>query len=184
MTVVCVLAGGASRRMGAPKPLAELGGRPLIAYPVEAALATGLPVAIVAKASTPLPALGVEVWVEPDEPRHPLLGLVTALERAGEPVVAVACDQPWLDPPLIARVAAAGGPAALTVDGRLEPFPARWEPAALPALREALAGGAPLRATLEALEPAILGEVDRDVVAGVNTPEALTEAARRLGWSG
>ena len=181
MTVVCVLAGGASRRMGAPKPLAELGGRPLIVYPAEAALATRLPVAIVAKAWMYLPAFGVPTWIEPDEPVHPLTGIVAALEHAGEPVVAVACDQPWLEPELIARVAAAEGPAAFTVDGRLEPFPARWEPAALGTLREALAARAPLRATLETLEPTILGEIDPAVVAGVNTPEALAEARRRLG---
>jgi molybdopterin-guanine dinucleotide biosynthesis protein A len=31
--LVAVLAGGRVRRMGAPKPLAELGGRPLVEHP-------------------------------------------------------------------------------------------------------------------------------------------------------
>jgi molybdopterin-guanine dinucleotide biosynthesis protein A len=182
VTLVCVLAGGASRRMGAPKPAVELGGRPLISYPLAAAAQAGLRAVVVAKASTPLPSLDVTVWTEPDEPHHPLLGLVTALERAGEPVVAVACDQPWLTAALLERVAEAGGPAAaLTVDGRLEPFPARYEPSALPALRQALEAGASMRATLASLSPRSLGEVEPDIVAGVNTPEALAEAARRIG---
>jgi molybdopterin-guanine dinucleotide biosynthesis protein A len=180
VTVVCVLAGGASRRMGAPKPLAELGGVPLVAHPLRAAARAGLAAVVVAKRDTPLPVLDVPVWIEPDEPRHPLTGLVAALERTGEPIVAVACDQPWLRPDLLARIAAADGCAAVTVGGRLEPFPARYEPASLDALREALERRAPLRATLEALGPAVVEEVAADVVAGVNTPEALAAAAVRM----
>jgi molybdenum cofactor guanylyltransferase len=130
-----------------------------------------------------LPAFGVPEWTEPDEPVHPLTGIVAALERAGGPIVAVACDQPWLAPAVIERVAAADGTAVYTVGGRLEPFPARWEPATLDRLREALAAEAPLRGTLAALEPEIVGEVDPQIVAGVNTPAALDEARRRLGSS-
>ena len=37
-----VLAGGLSRRMGMPKALAVLGGRPLPAWPLAAAVAAGL----------------------------------------------------------------------------------------------------------------------------------------------
>jgi molybdenum cofactor guanylyltransferase len=181
VTIVAVLAGGASRRLGAPKPLAELGGRPLISHALDAAARAGLAAVVVAKADTALPALDVPVWIEPDEPRHPLTGLVAALERAGEPVVAVACDQPWLPPDLLARLAGAPGAAAVMVAGRLEPFPARYEPGALDALRDALDRRAPLRATLEALRPTLLGEIDPGIVAGVNTPEALAEARRRLG---
>ena len=66
MTLVAVLAGGASRRMGAPKPLAPLGGRPLISYPLGAAARAGLRAVVVAKADTPLPEVGVPVWGEPD----------------------------------------------------------------------------------------------------------------------
>jgi molybdopterin-guanine dinucleotide biosynthesis protein A len=181
VTVVAVLAGGASRRMGSPKPLAELGGVPLLVHPMQAVLATGLPAVIVAKAWMHLPAFGVPVWMEPDEPFHPLTGIVAALERAGEPVVAVACDQPWLEPEVITRLAGADGTAAYTVHGRLEPFPARYEPTSLGALRDALVVEASMRRTLESLAPTILGEVDPEVVAGINSPEALAEARRRLG---
>jgi molybdopterin-guanine dinucleotide biosynthesis protein A len=114
------------------------------------------------------------VWREPDAPVHPLLGIVTALERADGPVVAVACDQPFLTPSLLARVAA-GPEAAVTAGGQLEPFPARYEPAALPALRAALAREAAVRATLAALEPAVI-DVDAHEVASVNTPEELAAA--------
>jgi molybdopterin-guanine dinucleotide biosynthesis protein A len=176
--LVAVLAGGRGRRMGAPKPLAELGGAPLVERPLAAAAAAGLAAVVVAKAGTPLPA-GLTVWHEPDEPFHPLLGIVTALERAGGPVVAVACDMPFVTAGLLARLAA-GPEAALVVRGRLEPFPARYEPAWLPALRSALADEAPVRATLEALAPATIAFDDAAVLRSVDTPEDLAAAAREL----
>jgi molybdopterin-guanine dinucleotide biosynthesis protein A len=57
-----VLAGGMSRRMGRPKALVPLGGKPLLAWPVEAAREAGLEVVVVAKAGSELPALEVPVW--------------------------------------------------------------------------------------------------------------------------
>ena len=177
MTLVAVLAGGRGRRMGAPKALAELGGAPLIARPLAAAAAAGLDAVVVAKPDTALPALAVPVWHEPAEPVHPLLGVVTALERAGQPVVALPCDMPFVTPDLLARLAA--GPAAVSVGGRIEPFPARYEPAALPALRSALAAGASVRATVAALAPQTIA-VAGELVTSVNTPDELAAAERAL----
>jgi molybdenum cofactor guanylyltransferase len=174
--LVAVLAGGAGRRMDGSKPLASLGGRPLIAWPLAAAAAAGLDAVVVAKADTELPALDVEVWLEPDAPRHPLLGIVTALERAGGPVIATGCDQPWLPPALLGALAAASGPAAPAVDGAPAPLPARYEPSALPALRTALAAEAPLRRTVAGLGPELLELPDPGVLAGVNTPAELAAA--------
>ena len=169
--------------MGEPKPLAELGGAPLIAHPLAAAAAAGLAAVVVAKPGTPLPAdLGVPVWLEPAEPVHPLRGVVTALERAGGPVVAVACDMPFVPGALLARLAAGPEPeAAVRVSGRIEPFPARYDTAALPALRAALDRRAPVRDTLAALAPAVLdggadfGDPAR-ILASVNTPAELAAA--------
>jgi molybdopterin-guanine dinucleotide biosynthesis protein A len=176
VTLVAVLAGGRGSRMGAPKALAELGGEPLIARPLAAAAAAGLDAVVVAKDDTELPALGVPVWHEPAEPVHPLLGIVTALERAGQPVVAVACDMPFVPPELLARLAA-GPEAAVLAGGRLEPFPARYEPAALPHLRAALGRSDSLRATLAALDP-VTFDVDAALVASINTPAELAAAQR------
>jgi molybdopterin-guanine dinucleotide biosynthesis protein A len=162
--------------MGAPKPIATLGGRPLIAWPLAAAAAAGLDAVVVAKPDTPLPPLGVPVWHEPASPRHPLLGIVTALERSGGPVVAVGCDQPWLPPALLAELAAGPGAAAPSVDGAPAPLPARYPPEALDALRAALAAEAPLRRTLAALAPTPLVLDDPGVLAGINTPEELAAA--------
>jgi molybdopterin-guanine dinucleotide biosynthesis protein A len=177
--LVAVLAGGRGRRLGGAKPLAELAGAPLIAWPLSAASAAGLPAVVVAKPATTLPTVDVPVWEEPDEPVHPLLGIVTALERAQRPVVAIGCDQPFVTPELLARLAA-GPEAALRANGRLAPLPARYEPGWLPALRAALTAEAPLRATLEALAPAALDLDDDALVAGVNTPAELAAAEEAL----
>jgi len=197
--LAAVLAGGRSRRMGAPKALLELGGEALIARPLAAAAAAGLEAVVVAKAASPLPALDVPVWREPDAPAHPLTGLVAALERAGgRAIIALACDMPFVAPALLARLATGsadgGDPPAATVPrvaGRLEPFPARYEAAALPVLRDALAREAPLREALAALGPAELAEADLrafgdpvELVSGVNTPEELAAVRRRLSADG
>jgi molybdopterin-guanine dinucleotide biosynthesis protein A len=192
MALVAVLAGGRGRRLGEPKALASLAGAPLISRPLAAAAAAGLSAVVVAKPESLLPPLGVPVWLEPPEPVHPLLGVVTALARAGRPVVAVACDMPFVPGALLARLAA-GPEAAVSVAGRLQPFPARYEPAAVPALRAAIEHGASVRATLEALAPAVLAERvvatfgdPARMVASINTREELDaadhdESSRRAG---
>ncbi len=179
--IAAILAGGLGRRIGGAKALATLGGEPLIARPLAAARAAGLEPIVFAKRGSPLPA-GVNVEYEPDEPTHPLCGLVAALAHGA--VVAVACDQPWLTGDLLAALAAAPGPAVGVVDGRLEPFPGRYEPAALPTLRAALEREASLRATLAELRPAPFdltpfGDPVR-LVASVNTRDQLAAAERSL----
>jgi molybdopterin-guanine dinucleotide biosynthesis protein A len=188
--LAAVLAGGRSRRMGSPKALASLAGAPLIHRPLAAAAAAGLEVVVVAKAGSPLPAdLAAPVWHEPDEPAHPLTGLVAALERAGErPLVAIACDMPFVAAGLLGALARMDAAVAVPrVAGRLEPFPGRYTAAALPVLRAALAREAPVRAALAELDPVVLGEAALRafgdpvaLVAGVNTPAELAAAERAL----
>jgi molybdopterin-guanine dinucleotide biosynthesis protein A len=170
---VVILAGGRGARLGGAKATAPLGGEPLLARVLRAA--EGFERVVVAKRSTPLPQLGVPVWIEPDEPYHPLTGLVAALEHG--PCVAVACDQPWLTGALLRELADAR--AVASVDGEYEPFPGYYDPAQLPVLREALTEEAGLRRTLARLAPPRL-DVDPRLVAGVNTPEELAAAAREL----
>lgn len=199
-----VLAGGAGTRLGGAKARVELGGRPLISYPQAAVEAAGLEPVVVAKRSSDLPALGCRVIHEPEEPRHPLCGIVAALHDAGgRPVVAVGCDMPFLAPALLAWLGSAAAPPladgdpplpAATLEqlivpspgGALQPFPARYGPGLLPALERALAEESPLRATIESLAPRLLtagelaafGDPER-LCFNVNAPEDL-ERARRL----
>jgi molybdopterin-guanine dinucleotide biosynthesis protein A len=176
-----VLAGGLGRRMGAPKAIAPLAGRPLIAYPLEALGSVCARVVVVAKRDTELPA-GVERWDEPDEPRHPVAGLRHALARAGEPIVACAADMPFVTPEVLGRLVDELQPgvrgAVAVCNGRIEPLLAAYAPAAIDLL-EAAAPDEPLRRTVESLSP-VLVEMDAEVVFNVNTPEDLNEAERRL----
>ncbi len=183
--IVAVLAGGAGRRMGAPKATVTLAGRPLISYPLAAARRAGLEAVVVAKPDAPLPELDAVVWAEPAQPQHPLRGLVTALERAdGRPVLALACDLPFVVPELLAWLAELGGPAAIPrVGGRLQPLLARYDPVALEHLIPALAGEQPLGAAVAALQarPVTEAQLRRfgspaRLTFNVNTPGELAEA--------
>ena len=136
-----VLAGGLGKRIGGDKAVVELDGRPLLRYPLAALKSVVDEVAVVAKRDTALPPLGGEasVWVEPDEPRLPLCGIVHALRlAAGRPVLCVAADMPLLDAGTLGAIcdADSGGAVAVVprVQGRLEPLCALYLPRALAGL--------------------------------------------------
>jgi molybdopterin-guanine dinucleotide biosynthesis protein A len=191
-----VLAGGAGRRIGGAKATVALRGAPLLLYPVRALQAMLAEVVVVAKPGTELPPLpGVPVWIEPDEPRHPLAGIVHALERAGPPpdiagdgraVLVCAGDLPFASPALVERLARAdaGGASAVVplAGGRLQPLLARYEPAALAPLAAALAQQRPPRLTdaVAALDPLVLELDDERPFFNVNVPEDLLTAAGLL----
>jgi molybdopterin-guanine dinucleotide biosynthesis protein A len=176
-----VLAGGLGRRMGTPKATAELAGRALIEYPLDALREVTGRAVVVAKGDTDLPP-ELERWDEPDDPRHPIAGITHALERGGEPILVCAADMPFVTPDVLRLVAAELRPglkaAAAFCEGRLEPLLAAYAPDALEVLREATPGE-PLRRTVESLMP-VLVDVEPDVVFNVNSPADLEEAERRL----
>lgn len=179
-----LLAGGLSRRLGGrPKAAIEVGGRPLAAYPAAALAAVCDRVALVAKPESELPRLpGVERWDEPPEPRHPLTGIVHALERAGAPVLVVAADMPYVTPEGCASVVAGAGkaPAAVAVAGGVvQPLLAVYAPAALEGLRRA-PRDARLTDAVESLRPARVA-VPPPIARSVNTPEDLAAAEAALG---
>jgi molybdopterin-guanine dinucleotide biosynthesis protein A len=161
-TLGVVLAGGAGSRMGGRKAGAELHGQPLIAYPLAAVVEAGLEAVVCAKEGEKLPRLEAPVLREPEQPRHPLAGIVAAL-RAGEgrPLVAVACDLPFVAAGLIRLLADAPERLVVpTLAGRLQPLLGRYEPTLLPELEAALEREEPLARTVEALAPRLLDEGD------------------------
>jgi molybdopterin-guanine dinucleotide biosynthesis protein A len=179
-----LLAGGLGRRMGAPKATVDLAGRPLASYPLDALRAALGEAVAVAKRDTPLPELGVEVWLEPDEPRHPRAGIVHALERAGgRAIVVCALDLPLVDASLVAGLAsvpAHGAPAVIPrTGGRLQPLLARYEPAALAPLAAA-PPAEPLTDSVLALGPRVLDFDDARPFLNVNAPADLELAAQEL----
>jgi molybdopterin-guanine dinucleotide biosynthesis protein A len=178
-----LLAGGSGSRLGGgSKAAAPLAGRPLAAYPAEALGAVCERVAVVCKADTILPELpGVERWDEPDEPRHPLTGIMHALDAAGGPVLVCAADMPFVTADACrSLLEAAGSSVAVvaTADGVMQPVFALYAPAALGVLRAA-APDAPLTRTVEALDPVRVA-LPAALVRSVNTPDELAEAEARL----
>jgi molybdopterin-guanine dinucleotide biosynthesis protein A len=182
-----LLAGGKGSRLGGrSKATIEVAGRPLAAYPAAVLTAICERVAIVAKPATELPPLdGVERWDEPDEPRHPIVGIVHALEHAGgEPVLVCAADMPYVTAEACQALltGAAGDNAAAVVGvagGVVQPLFAIYAPAALEPL-SAAAENARLTDVVESLEPARVA-VPPPIVRSVNTPEDLAEAEAGLG---
>ena len=178
-----LLAGGAGRRLGAvSKPAALLAGRPLISFPAAALLTVCDRVAVVCKPDTTLPELpGVERWEEPAEPRHPLTGIIAALEQAEAAVLVCAGDMPFVTGDACRTLwdAAGGGLAVVAVaDGELQPVFGLYAPAALERLRAAPAD-APLRETVASLEPTRVA-LPPALLRSVNTPEDLAAAEAAL----
>jgi molybdopterin-guanine dinucleotide biosynthesis protein A len=182
-----VLAGGRGSRLGGAKATAELAGRPLISYPLAALAAAGIEAFVVAKAGTELDVES-EIVTEPGEPTHPLSGIVAALRHADRPLVVLGCDFPFLPPDLLRFLAEAREPLVVPAPGGApQPLVARWSPALLPKLEAALSREEPLRRTLAALEPVLLGGTElapfgapARTFFNVNTPADLRAAAAML----
>jgi molybdopterin-guanine dinucleotide biosynthesis protein A len=178
-----VLAGGLGRRLGGDKAIVELESRALVLYPIEALHEVCDDVAVVAKRDTMLPPLGgiADLWIEPDEPRHPLVGVAHALRLAvGRPVLVVAVDLPLMDAPTLRALLAVdpGGAAVVAprVYGRLQPLCALYTPAAMPGLA-ALEPSARATDVIEALGVREVEVPDPTAFFNVNRPEDLLQAS-------
>ena len=174
--------------MGSPKASVELGGAPLIERPLRAMREARLEAVVVAKPDTRLPPLDVPVWLEPEEPAHPLTGIVAALEQSGRPVVVCGCDLPFLAPALLAHLAGRSEPlVVIDVAGRLHPLIGRYAPELMDALRAGRDGQRPLHEIVTELgavrinEPKLrrYGDPER-IVFNVNTPADLARAEEML----
>ena len=177
--------------MGGAKAVVKLHGRPLISYPLEAMWRALGSVAIVAKIGSQLPSVaGVTVWIEPDEPCHPLVGIVQALSLAdGRPVMVCALDLPFVTSGLIRRIANAddgGAPAVIaSLGGRTQPLLGRYEPAALEPLANAVErSDVPVREAVATLDPVLYEVEDADELFNINSPDDLLQASAMIDRRG
>jgi molybdopterin-guanine dinucleotide biosynthesis protein A len=179
-----VLAGGGGHHGRGGSALgALLAGRPLVSYPVAALADVCDLIAVVCKEHTRLPTLpGTERWNEPAARRHPLTGIVHALERAAAPVLVCAADMPFVtaDACRTLMYAATSGLAVVaTAEAVLQPTFGLYTPAALDAMRAA-PEDAPLTQTVESLDP-IRVALPPGLVRRVKTAEQLADAEVLLG---
>jgi molybdenum cofactor guanylyltransferase len=174
--------GGGRRERRGSAPGALLGGRPLVSYPVAALADVCVRIAVVCKEHTTLPELpGTERWNEPAEPRHPLTGIVHALERAAAPVLVCAADMPFVTADACRTLmhAAASRPAVVaTAEAVLQPTFGLYTPAALETMRAA-PDDAPLTQTVESLDPVRVA-LPPGLVRTVKTAEQLADAVALL----
>lgn len=178
-----ILAGGAGRRMGGDKALAELDGRPLITHVSAALEAAGCDVVAVGRAET---VAGIHAVPDDAGGRGPAAGLLTALRVAdGRPVVLVATDQPLLRPKTVTALLQLHGPAVVPMaagtrqvlcavyrEDSLQPLAALMATDPTPSLQRLL-DDLPFRAVLEA-EWRGWGEDGRSW-RSIDTPDELTE---------
>jgi molybdenum cofactor guanylyltransferase len=149
-TVAVVLAGGQSRRFGANKALADLGGQPMIVRVARRLLAEADGLAV-AGGSYAAAALNCTLLKDPPLPvKGPLLGILAGLDWAREQgaswLVTAPCDTPLLPLTLVSRLTGAAEAnhrdmAIAETPAGLEPLCAAWSPALAEPLRLSLAAG-------------------------------------------
>lgn len=179
-----VLAGGRGRRLGGDKAIVELEGRALVHYPIEALHSVCDDVVVVAKRDTMLPPLSgvADLWIEPDEPRHPLTGVAHALGLStGRPVLVVAVDLPLVDAGTLRAIAETDPEGACVVAprayGRLQPLCALWRPGALEAGLNRFDPAARTIDVAEALGVRVVEGLDDTAFFNVNAPEDILQAS-------
>jgi len=91
-----VLAGGQATRMGRNKAFLKVGGQPLIERVVTRLAPLVSRVIIVANDPGPLRYLGLDIIPDAVPAGGAPAGLLAGLQHAGQPVLAVACDLPFI----------------------------------------------------------------------------------------
>ena len=165
-----VLTGGGSRRMGTDKAFVVVDGRPMAIAAADALWEAGChPVECQGGDLVGLASLGLDGFADEHPDGGPVDAIRTASARHDGPIVAVACDLPYLDADTVAAVVAAGAReerlAVATADGR------RHLVAFVPpgAIRPGAVGQSMRAWTADAVEVPI----DASAVRNMNTPDDL-----------
>ncbi len=99
---IAVLAGGASRRMGANKSLVELEGKPLVQHVLEHVRPLNAPILLVTNQFDLYRRFQVKMVADVIPGKGSLGGIYSALMHSTSPfTLCVACDMPFLNPDLL-----------------------------------------------------------------------------------
>jgi len=193
MVLGLILAGGRSRRFGAEKAVATLGGVSLLARAHARLRAVCADVAVSAPtgggAAALAESLGLACLEDPrGAPPGPLSGVLAGLQWAqgrDELLLTLPCDAPLLPDDLAERLLAALGaaPAAVARSPRgLQPLCAVWRTLMIRPLQAALADGLhpPAHTLLTDAGAVQVAFQDEAAFLNINTPEDFAEAERRL----
>jgi len=163
-----LLVGGASKRFGSPKALAELDGE-TFADRGRRVLAESCDEVLVVGKRGELP---FEVLDDGVETRAPIAGVVAGLRASRYDVcVFLPVDCPWMTPAAIRSLGEACRDAAVPSSG---PLPGAWAKSALPLLERRLeTGPLALYRAYDELD-VVTVELEPGVVADVDTPDDLT----------
>lgn len=176
-----ILAGGASRRMRADKPLMPLAGKPLVAWVADRFAPQVEALALSANGNAARFS-GLNLPVLPDETSFgPLSGILAGLKWAAPlgatAVVSAPCDGPFLPPDLVPRLCLAGegGRPAMAASGPdTHPTYGLWPVGLIAALEAFLASGAKARVRdFASAHGATLAAFPPGSFANANTPEDL-----------
>jgi len=189
-----ILAGGQSRRMGRRKAELILQGETLLSRTLRQVrpLCDRLLVSVAAGTSPTLP--GVEVVLDAYPGRGAIIGLASGLRAAGESVLALAVDMPFLNLELLRHLIALapGWDAVVPRPGKFfEPLHAVYAPACLPVFEDQIRAGvmqilpAYPRLRVRYLESEELKRFDPAGLAffNINTPADLRRAESLLAQS-
>jgi len=189
-----ILAGGVARRLGGQdKAGLSLAGRPLLSHGIERLSPQAAPLLLSANGDAArFQGFGVPVIGDTIPGfQGPLAGIVAALEWLEQhhpgplPLLSVSVDTPFLPTDLVARLVAAGHPAAYAQTGETpHPTIALWPRSGLATLRGLLhAGERRLRTALHRLgAAAVMWPLDgpHDPFFNINTADDLAVAEARL----
>jgi molybdenum cofactor guanylyltransferase len=184
-----ILAGGPGTRIGGGKPAVALHGEALLRYPVRAMKLALHDVAVITKAEIVLPELqGAMVWIEPEKPVHPMLGICEALALAGgRPVLSCPVDMPFISAESLAALAGADSEHAVVLAacrGVPRPLLGRYAPSAGPLLLQAASRGLALEEVVSKLHATTVEIEDEVELFDVDTPDDLLQAAAMMDARG
>jgi molybdopterin-guanine dinucleotide biosynthesis protein A len=188
---IAILAGGQSSRMGTNKALSVVGGKRIIDRIIERVRGLGSELLIIANLPEDYANLGLPIHADVIPGKGPLGGLYTAISTAqSEYVLAVSCDQPFLNARLLQYLIDQRHGwdviVPLAADGYPQSMHAVYGKGCLPAIQNCLAadklkmigffGDVRVRTVageeIERIDPA------RHSFINVNSPEDLQEAER------